>query len=276
MNRVMWENPATQANMRILNQRGIRIVGPGVGDQACGETGAGRMSEPLQILAAVTAPLPGHLLQGKRVLITAGPTREAIDPVRYISNRSSGKMGFALAAACAEAGAEVVLIAGPVSLATPRGVERQDAETAAQMLDAVRQALPGTHVFVATAAVADYRVAEPREQKIKKEGEHLQLDLVRNPDILAEVAGSSPRPELVVGFAAESTQLLDHARQKLERKRLDLIVANDISRPDTGFDVDENQVWLVDSTSTTQLCRMPKRQLADELVMKFHHYLSQK
>ncbi|HEV7986288.1 MAG TPA: bifunctional phosphopantothenoylcysteine decarboxylase/phosphopantothenate--cysteine ligase CoaBC, partial [Steroidobacteraceae bacterium] len=204
MNHLMWSNAATQANVALLQQRGVRVFGPGVGDQACGETGAGRMLEPLEIAAAI-APLlrQDGPLSGQRVLVTAGPTRECIDPVRFVSNRSSGKMGFALAQALQQAGAEVVLVSGPVQLTTPFGVQRVDVESAEQMFTAVQRELPGTSIFIGTAAVADYRPAQCATQKIKKTSESIGLEMTRTADILAHVSASTPRP-FVVGFAAET------------------------------------------------------------------------
>lgn len=269
MNRLMWENAATQANLQTLLRRGFEFVGPGVGAQACGETGAGRMSEPADILAAMQGNQTAGLLSGRKVVITAGPTREAIDPVRFISNRSSGKMGFAIASACANAGADVTLVSGPVSLETPHGVRRIEVVSCAQMLAATLDAVGSCDLFVATAAVADYRASAPAANKLKKAAGHMSLELVRNPDILATVAALSARPQLVVGFAAESNNLLEHARDKLQRKALDLIIANDVSRDDSGFESDDNQVWLVDPTTVTELPKMSKSALATRLVMEF-------
>src|SRR5690348_1652620 len=202
MNRIMWANPATQANVALLESRKIKIVGPAAGEQACGEVGEGRMLEPLEIIDRV-APLiaPTGPLKGKRVLITAGPTRERIDPVRFISNRSSGKMGFAVAQAAQRAGADVILVSGPVSLATPAGVRRVDCESAIDMLNAVTREIVNADVFISTAAVADYKPAKPADQKIKKASDRMDLEMERTTDILATVASSPERPPLVVGFA---------------------------------------------------------------------------
>ena len=227
MNRVMWEHPATQANHRLLQQRGVRMVGPESGGQACGETGAGRMAEPQAILHALLGPGSGPLA-GRRVLITAGPTQEPIDPVRFIGNRSSGRMGVALAAAARDAGAEVCLVHGPISVAPPVGVRAVAADTAESMHAAVRSNLDGVDLFVAAAAVADYRPRTMADQKLKKDAAEMAVELVRTPDILADVAARRPRP-FVVGFAAETTDLRGHARAKLERKGLDMIAANDVS-----------------------------------------------
>src|SRR5262249_52908090 len=226
MNHLMWANAATRANVATLNARGVRLLGPAEGDQACGEVGPGRMLEPTDIaarLGALLSPADGALA-GQRVLITAGPTRAHIDPVRFISNRSSGKMGFAVAQAAREAGASVVLVAGPVSLATPEGVTRIDVESAADMLAAVLRELPGTDLFVSTAAVADYRPARAAGQKIKKTSETLDLSMERTVDVLATVAARAERP-LVVGFAAETEAVEQNARTKLMKKNLDMIAA---------------------------------------------------
>jgi phosphopantothenoylcysteine decarboxylase/phosphopantothenate--cysteine ligase len=244
MNQLMWGNAATQANVALLTQRGVRVLGPGVGDQACGETGPGRMLEPLEI-AALIAPLLRHEgpLQGHRVLVTAGPTRECIDPVRFVSNRSSGKMGFAVAQALQEVGAEVVLVSGPVSLPTPFGVRRIDVESCEQMYAAVQRELPGTAIFIGTAAVADYRPTQCAPQKIKKTGERLELELTRTVDILAHVSASTPRP-FVVGFAAETHAVEHHARAKLLAKNLDLIAANEVGHS-KAFDCDHNALLVL-------------------------------
>ncbi|MCP5327173.1 MAG: bifunctional phosphopantothenoylcysteine decarboxylase/phosphopantothenate--cysteine ligase CoaBC [Steroidobacteraceae bacterium] len=244
MNRVMWAHPATQANVALLRERGVVLLGPGSGAQACGETGAGRMLEPVELGARVAALLGTEgPLRGCRVLITAGPTRERIDPVRFISNRSSGKMGFAVAAAARAAGAEVVLVAGPVVLPTPEGVRRVDVESAADMHDAVLRELPGTQIYISTAAVADYRPAQPVDRKIKKTESALDLDLERTVDILAAVAAQPQRP-FVVGFAAETNDVEMHARQKLTRKNLDLIAANEVG-DDKVFEKDDNALLVL-------------------------------
>lgn len=245
MNREMWSHPATQRNLAVLRDDGTRVLGPDAGDQACGEVGDGRMLEAAELLDELIAHFQPKLLAGRRLLITAGPTFEPIDPVRGITNHSSGKMGFAMARAAAEAGAEVLLVAGPVHLPTPRGVQRIDVMTAQQMHDAV---LPRAHqfdVFVATAAVADWRPATLNAHKIKKEGKKAAptFELTENPDILAAVA-ALPAPPYCVGFAAESENLLEHARAKLLRKRLPLIVGN--LGPAT-FGRDDNALLVVDA-----------------------------
>jgi phosphopantothenoylcysteine decarboxylase/phosphopantothenate--cysteine ligase len=264
MNHVMWLNAATQANAQILASRGVRILGPGVGDQACGETGPGRMLEPLDIASKVDLLLtrPGPL-QGRRVVVTAGPTRECIDPVRFVSNRSSGKMGFAMAQALQEAGATVSLVSGPVSLPTPQGVRRIDVESAEQMYEAVRRELPGTAIFVGTAAVADYRPACCLDQKIKKKTETLSLDLIRTTDILAQVSNCASRP-FVVGFAAETNAVEQHARMKLEAKKLDMIAANEVGHT-KAFDCDENALLVLWKDGRIELPSASKRELARAL-----------
>jgi len=266
MNRLMWANPVTQENVHRLSARGVTLLGPGTGDQACGETGEGRMLEPREIVAALTsgAGAAEGVLAGQKLLITAGPTREALDPVRYLTNRSSGKMGYAVAAAAARAGAEVVLVSGPVSLAAPRGVRLVKVETAAQMRDAVQAELPGAAAFIAAAAVADYRPAHPATHKLKKHAGEMVVELVRNPDILAEVAAASPRP-FVVGFAAETQDVEDNARLKLERKSLDMIAANRVGS-DCGFDRDENALLVLWNGGRQDLGCGTKAELADRLI----------
>jgi phosphopantothenoylcysteine decarboxylase/phosphopantothenate--cysteine ligase len=269
MNRVMWSNPAVQENRRILEQRGVRILGPGVGAQACGETGPGRMLEPGEIAAAVSGPLAVEAgtnvpLAGKTVMITAGPTREPVDAVRYIGNRSSGKMGYALAAAARDAGAEVIVVSGPVNIPAPAGVTRLSVETAREMHDAVHANMPPVDIFIAAAAVADYHVADPRDGKIKKDREELSIDLVRNPDILASVAALQPRP-FTVGFAAETQDLRVYARGKLEAKNLDMIVANLVG-PGKGFETDDNTVEVFWADGERAFPTTDKQTLARELV----------
>ena len=264
MNREMWLHPATQRNFAQLAADGTTVLGPGSGDQACGETGDGRMLEPAEILEELVGFFQAEVLAGKRVLVTAGPTFEPIDPVRGLTNRSSGKMGFAIARAAAEAGAAVTLIAGPVALPTPRGLRRIDVTTALDMHDATLAVAADHDVFVATAAVADWRVARIAEGKIKKaEGRAVPtLELVENPDILAAVARLPKRP-FCVGFAAESGDLLANARDKLARKNVPLIVAN--IGPAT-FGRDDNALSLVDADGVTELPRAGKLVLARQLV----------
>jgi phosphopantothenoylcysteine decarboxylase / phosphopantothenate---cysteine ligase len=264
MNREMWAHPATQRNFAQLKTDGATVLGPGSGDQACGEIGDGRMLEPADLRDELIAFFQPKLLAGKRVLLTAGPTFEPIDPVRGLTNRSSGKMGFAIARAAAEAGAEVTLIAGPVALASPRHVRRIDVTSAADMHAAALAAAPDSDVFVATAAVADWRVANVADAKIKKgEGGGVPtLTLVENPDILAAVA-ALPSPPYCVGFAAESEKLLVHARHKLVRKNVPLIVANIGA---STFGVDDNAITLVDAAGDHAWPRAGKLALARRLV----------
>ena len=270
MNREMWAHPATQRNFAQLRADGAFVLGPGSGDQACGEIGDGRMLEPTELLAALVALFQPKLLAGKSVLITAGPTFEPIDPVRGITNLSSGKMGFAIARAAAEAGASVTLVAGPVHLPTPRGVRRIDVTTAQQMFDATTHAASAHDVFIATAAVADWRPAVFNEHKIKKQTGSASgnqpaptsFELTENPDILAAVA-RLPKPPYCVGFAAESHELLKHAREKRVRKGVPLIVAN--LGPAT-FGQDDNTLTLVDANGERELLRADKLTLARALV----------
>ena len=245
MNQAMWANPAVQANRAQLEARGIRFLGPAAGDQACGETGLGRMLEPNEIASALlesTGRLRVQPLKGLKVVVTAGPTREPIDPVRYITNRSSGKMGFAVAAAAREAGADVVLVTGPVALPTPATVRRVDVETAEEMYRSVHDEIAGTDIFIGCAAVADYRPREAAEKKIKRQAPEMDLALVRSPDTLASVA-ALPRPPFTVGFAAETHDVGAHARDKLERKGIDMIAANQVG-PDCGFDRETNALTV--------------------------------
>ncbi len=266
MNQGMWRDPATQANADTLRARGVTLLGPAEGSQACGDVGPGRMLEPTELATLIAARFESRLLDGLRVLITAGPTREAIDPVRFISNHSSGKMGFALARAAADAGAITTLIAGPVHLPTPERVQRVDVESAQQMHDAVMARLDACDIFIASAAVADYRPVSVADQKIKKQQqEQMTIALVRNPDIVASVAARSPRP-FTVGFAAETQQVANYARDKLERKGLDLIVANDVSAAGIGFNSDDNAVLALWSSGEMVFERCSKQQLARELV----------
>ena len=265
MNQAMWRDPATQHNCHVLAQRGVGLLGPATGSQACGDTGPGRMLEPAELLAAATSRFAPRELEGVRVLITAGPTREALDPVRYISNHSSGKMGFAIAAAAAEAGAAVTLVSGPVHLDTPARVARIDVSSAIEMHEAVMSRAAQCDIFVACAAVADYRPEHCAGQKIKKSAGRMDLRLVRNPDIVADVAALDARP-FTVGFAAETTDVLAYARGKLAAKRLDLIVANDVARGDIGFNSEFNEVCLISASDTTALPRGTKAAIARALV----------
>jgi phosphopantothenoylcysteine decarboxylase/phosphopantothenate--cysteine ligase len=244
MNQQMWANPATQANLATLASRGLHCIGPDSGAQACGETGPGRMSDPETITAAAAALFENGLLSGQRVVVTAGPTREALDPVRFITNHSSGRMGFALARAAIEAGAAVTLIAGPVQLETPRGALRVDVTTALDMYEASMASIDDCDIFIATAAVADYRPALVAAQKIKKSGDELTVQLTRNPDIVAAVA-SAPQAPFTVGFAAETERLREHAADKLKRKGLAMIVANEVAGSRGGFNTEDNAALLL-------------------------------
>jgi phosphopantothenoylcysteine decarboxylase/phosphopantothenate--cysteine ligase len=276
MNQQMWQAAATVHNARVLVERGAHLFGPAEGEQACGEVGPGRMLEPMALVAhCANLFTASDALAGVSVLVTAGPTREALDPVRFISNRSSGRMGFAVAEAAAAAGAEVVLVSGPVDLPTPPGVARVDVVSAADMARAV-EARP-FDLFIGTAAVADYRAVQVAPQKIKKTGERLTLDLERNPDILAAVASRAARP-FTVGFAAETENIEAHARDKLTRKGLDMIAANDVSPgADGGFDSPVNALRVFWPDGETALPLQDKRQLARQLVQLIaEHYRSRR
>ncbi|MCZ6687327.1 MAG: bifunctional phosphopantothenoylcysteine decarboxylase/phosphopantothenate--cysteine ligase CoaBC [Gammaproteobacteria bacterium] len=269
MNHVMWANPAVQANRQVLEARGVRILGPDSGDQACGETGRGRMAEPDAIAAAVTGPtivsnVEPPPLFGRKVMITAGPTREAIDPVRFISNRSSGKMAYAMARAAAAAGAEVVLISGPVELTTPDGIQRVDVESAREMFAATHERIDNIDIFIAAAAVADYSIARVQEHKIKKTEAEMSIELVRTPDILASVAQLENGP-FTVGFAAETQKLREYATSKLEKKNLDMIVANHVGE-NRGFDSDDNAVDVFWAAGEQSFPMMAKTELAVALI----------
>lgn len=267
MNQQMWAHPATQANLALLRQRGVRVFGPGAGSQACGDVGSGRLLEADALVAELIAARGPRPLAGLRFLVSAGPTFEDIDPVRFIGNRSSGRMGFAIAEAAAQKGAAVTLIAGPVALATPAGVTRVDVRSAREMRDAVLAQATRNDVFVAAAAVGDFRPHIVALQKLKKTDGALELSLVQNPDILAEVAALSQRPFLV-GFAAETENVEAYARGKLERKRLDLIAANQVGSG-LGFEQDDNALLLLWSGGgREQLARADKRDLARQLVAR--------
>jgi phosphopantothenoylcysteine decarboxylase/phosphopantothenate--cysteine ligase len=263
MNQQMWLHPATQENRRRLIDRGVRILGPAVGAQACGEHGPGRMLEPSEIVAALTDAAPGPL-SGRRVLMTAGPTREPLDPVRFIGNRSSGRMGYALAEALTARGADVTVISGPVALAAPAVRRLVRVETAVQMAAAVMEHVQDCDLFVATAAVADYRPAEPAASKIKKGMSEVVLHLVKNPDILAQVTALPGRP-FTVGFAAETDRLEEHAASKLEAKCLDMIAANRVGGEQGGFDREENALVVLWPGGRKVLPLMSKSLLAEQL-----------
>lgn len=265
MNHVMWAHPATQANCQQLLARGVRLLGPEAGAQACGESGEGRMREPEQLVQDIAAVFGGGCMQGLHVLVTAGPTREPIDPVRVLSNRSSGKMGFAIAAAAAQEDAIVTLISGPVSLGTPPRVIRQDVETAQDMHAAVLARLPECDVLIAAAAVADYRPRTIAPRKIKKQADAMSLELVRNPDILADVSRQRQRP-FTVGFAAETENLENYARGKLDAKGLDMIAANLVSGARSALEGDEAELLVLWRGGQCELARAPKRDLALQLI----------
>jgi phosphopantothenoylcysteine decarboxylase/phosphopantothenate--cysteine ligase len=267
MNQAMWANPAVQANRALLEARGIRFLGPADGDQACGETGPGRMLEPTAIANALVE-VPGRLrfksLAGSKVVITAGPTREPIDPVRYITNRSSGKMGFAVAIAAREAGADVTLVTGPVALPTPAGVRRIDVETAEQMYAQVHTVIGEADIFIGCAAVADYRPQTAARQKLKRSAAEIELKLMRSPDTLASVA-ALPKPPFTVGFAAETNDVAKHAREKLEKKGVDMIAANQVG-PDCGFDRETNALTVLWPGGEIEFGEASKPVLARRLV----------
>lgn len=276
MNRVMWASAATQDNQRRLIERGVRVWGPASGDQACGEQGEGRMLEPNELVEAMAGLFQTGALGGLRVLVTAGPTREAIDPVRFLSNRSSGRMGFAVARAAAEAGAIVRLITGPVALPTPAGVSRVDVETAGEMFDAVDQQLSSCNIFIGAAAVSDYRIEAPAESKIKKTQEQLSLTLTRNRDIIAHVAGRADAP-FTVGFAAETDEPHAYAERKLADKGLDMIAANRVGVIGEGFESETNALEVIWSDGHETLPLAHKDQLARRLVTLIaHRYRSQR
>lgn len=267
MNRAMWAKAATQANVAVLRERGVHVLGPGTGEQACGETGDGRMLEPLELAALVEGLLgaPQGPLAGRRVLVTAGPTRERLDPVRFISNRSSGKMGFAVAQAAAEAGARVTLVAGPVQLATPPGVERVDVESAAEMHEATLSRAAQVDIYIGAAAVSDYRPAQSAAQKIKKKTETLDLHMVKCADVLAAVAALAQDRPFTVGFAAETEKLEEHALDKLRRKGLDMIVANLVGSQ-LGFDRDDNSAVLLWPGGREEIAQTSKAELARRII----------
>jgi phosphopantothenoylcysteine decarboxylase/phosphopantothenate--cysteine ligase len=273
MNRGMWDDPATRQNIATLEGRGIRVFGPAEGGQACGESGPGRLLEPEQLTENLAGLFSNAALTGCRVLVTAGPTREALDPVRYLSNRSSGKMGLAVAAAAAEAGAQVTLVTGPVVLQTPSRVERIDVVTAAEMQQAVLERASAVDIFIAAAAVADYRPQFVAAQKLKKSAEKQVLELIRNPDILATVAALEAAP-FTVGFAAETGSVERNARHKLQAKSLDMIAANRVGA-DLGFDADDNALQVFWEGGSAALEKTRKSRLARQLVAlvaeRYHH-----
>jgi phosphopantothenoylcysteine decarboxylase/phosphopantothenate--cysteine ligase len=265
MNQAMWRHAATQANAQTLRDRGVRLLGPAEGEQACGDTGPGRMVEPFEILETVRATLHAGGFAGRRVLLTAGPTREALDPVRFLGNRSSGKMGFALAGALQAAGADVTLVSGPVALTAPSGVDRVDVETALEMRDAVFAGLSGCDIFIACAAVADFRPASAATSKIKKTSETLSVELVRNPDILSEVASLTEGRPFCVGFAAETNDLERYADAKRRNKGIDMIAANLVGAQQ-GFESDLNALLVLWEGGKETLPMQSKSSLATMLI----------
>jgi|TARA_Y100000310_G_scaffold309708_2_gene354110 phosphopantothenoylcysteine decarboxylase/phosphopantothenate--cysteine ligase len=268
MNQAMWTNQVTQENQDRLLQKGVKFFGPGEGLQACGETGPGRLLEPMQLVDLAAAVFPSSILSGKQIVITAGPTREAIDPVRYVSNHSSGKQGFALAEAAVEAGASVTLIAGPTHLQTPDRVQRIDVISAEDMFSAVLAEAKNCDIYIGVAAVADFRPVHQVEQKIKKGGgsnQTLSIELIENPDIIATVAELDPGP-YTVGFAAETDNLIEYAKAKLISKRLDMIIANDVSDSSIGFDSDENSTTVIWDSEQQEIPQMSKQNVARKVI----------
>jgi phosphopantothenoylcysteine decarboxylase/phosphopantothenate--cysteine ligase len=267
MNQQMWSNAATRENVARLRTRGIHVLGPAEGEQACGEVGPGRMLEPLELVERVARLFATGALDGLGVIVTAGPTWEAIDPVRGITNRSSGRMGYAVAAAAAEAGARTVLVSGPTHLPDPPRIETVRVVSAQEMHDAVMARLDGAHIFIGVAAVADYRPAAAAPGKIKKTAERLTLELVRTPDILAAVARRRPRV-YTVGFAAETDDAEANARAKLAQKDIDLIALNRVGAPGLGFEAEDNELLLFDRNTRVRLARAPKTRLARALIQE--------
>lgn len=265
MNQQMWHNRATQDNLKILQQRQVLILGPAEGDQACGEHGLGRMLEPVELVEGIKGCFASGALDGLNVMVTAGPTWEAIDAVRGLTNRSSGKMGYAMAQAAVEAGATVTLVSGPVRIPAPDRVQTIDVTSAQDMFDAVNQHIETISIFIAVAAVSDYRAAHPATEKIKKTGDAITLELVENPDILATVA-SRPQAPFTVGFAAETNNLEDYAQEKLLQKNVDLIAANQVGGSDSGFDVDTNSLLVIGRNYKTLLEKQYKTRLARKLI----------
>jgi phosphopantothenoylcysteine decarboxylase/phosphopantothenate--cysteine ligase len=272
MNKEMWGNQATQTNIKVLLNRNIEILWPACGHQACGEVGDGRMLEPNEIAALTATLFYPPLLQGKKIIVTAGPTVEPIDPVRYISNRSSGKMGYAVAEAATKFGANVILISGPTHLQTPARVARKNVKTALEMRDAVMAEISNCDIFISVAAIADYRIKTPSLEKIKKMAETMQLGLVKNPDVLEEVAKLSPAP-LTVGFAAETCDVLAHARKKLKHKNIDIIVANKVGE-DLGFEKEDNSITIITKNGQeTEIEQKSKTILAIDLIKTISEYV---
>jgi phosphopantothenoylcysteine decarboxylase/phosphopantothenate--cysteine ligase len=265
MNQAMWSNSASQQNIESLKQREVIILEPDNGIQACGDVGPGRLPQPETIVRQVASVFKTGEMTGKKVVITAGPTREAIDPVRYISNHSSGKMGYAIADAMIDAGAEVILISGPVSLKQPDRCTLVSVTSAHEMLEAATEAAKGTDIFISAAAVADYYITETSDQKIKKKSDKMTLNLAKTPDVVSIIKENNPKL-FVLGFAAETQKVEQYAREKLARKNLDAIIANDVSREDIGFNSDDNEALWVEQESTHHFSKCNKAQLARDLV----------
>ena len=279
MNNAMWQHPATQDNIELLVSRDVEILGPAAGEQACGEQGPGRMLEPEEIAVQVQQQFQDNLLAGKEIVITAGPTWEAFDPVRGLTNLSSGKMGYALAAALKNTGAKVTLVSGPTALQPPHGVDCINISSAQEMTDAVMANISGCDIFIGVAAVADYRPVSPAKQKIKKSKETLTVELVRNPDILAMVAALDDGP-FTVGFAAETENIIVHAQEKLTAKRVDIIAANPVSGDNSAFNSDANELTLIGRNGISHLSRCSKSTLAQkltkEIAKRYHETYSTK
>ncbi len=280
MNQAMWHNSSTQDNLATLQKHNIHQFGPDKGGQACGDIGFGRMSEPNELAQEVCQLFKTRTLEGKKVVITAGPTREAIDPVRYISNYSSGKMGYALAQAAAEAGARTILISGPTNLATPEHVECISVVSADEMLEACMNQVYESHtpcdIFIASAAVADYRPVDIAQQKIKKtDQDTMMLKMIKNPDIVASIANRTDSP-LMIGFAAETQNVLENAQSKLLKKQLDLVVANDVSKTNIGFNSDDNAVTIITKDAVTEVPEKSKVQIAADIIDYVATYLTKK
>ena len=266
MNQQMWRDQASVDNIQKLEALGMNLVGPAEGEQACGDIGPGRMEQPEVIAARAASFFESGLLRGKRIVISAGPTREALDPVRYLSNHSSGKMGYALAQAAVDAGAVTTLVSGPVSLEAPAHVNRVNVQSATEMLEQCLHHCRDSDIFIACAAVADYRPADIQTQKIKKGPEHISLELVRNPDIVASVASGEPRP-FTVGFAAETNDVVAYAREKMQRKSLDMIVSNDVSNKGIGFNSDDNEVTVIWPAGEQSLPQSAKATIARQIIV---------
>ena len=274
MNQEMWAKPATQKNIALLRDRGIGILGPDSGSQACGDVGAGRLLEPSKIVESLILNFSIGRLAGKDVVITAGPTREPLCPVRYLSNRSSGKMGYALAEAAVNAGARTTLISGPVHCEAASGVQVIQVETTHEMFEASLAAAEKADIFIGAAAVVDFRPEEVATQKIKRDGlDSMELKLVSNPDIIAAIAASNIRPDLVVGFAAETDNVTAYARDKLERKKLDFIFANDVSDEEVGFNSDSNSGTLISEKREIAMPLSSKRVLAEAIIAELANHL---